>query len=60
MGRDGRGDQNITFAESFDLVHWSRPEPYNSTWFNINTSAGYKAGNGRWDTIYSNESGKES
>jgi hypothetical protein len=48
----GGGNQTITFAESYDLIHWSRPPPLNSTYFPIDTSQGYKAP-GRWDTIYS-------
>ena len=48
-----QGNQTITFAESFDLIHWSRPAPYNETWFNIDASAGYRVSHGRWDTIYS-------
>jgi len=47
------GYQNITFAESFDLIHWSSPAPYNSTWFNIDPTVGYRVDHGRWDTIYS-------
>ena len=49
------GNQTITFAESFDLIHWSRPAPYNTTYFNIDPSKGYTGamGGGRWDTIYS-------
>ena len=46
------GKQTITFAESFDLIHWSRPAPLNTTYFPIDTSQGYKSP-GRWDTIYS-------
>ena len=46
------GNQTITFAESYDLIHWSRPPPLNSTYFPIDTSKGYTAP-GRWDTIYS-------
>eukprot|EP00937_MAST-01D_sp_MAST-1D-sp2_P001659 g1659.t1 len=48
--------QNITFAESFDLVSWTNAGMTNGTtssfpWFNIDAGAGYKAP--RWDTIYS-------
>ena len=46
------GNQTITFAESFDLIHWQRPPPLNATYFPIDTAQGYKAP-GRWDTIYS-------
>ena len=45
------GKQTITFAESFDLIHWSRPSPLNTTYFPIDSSKGYKSP-GRWDTIY--------
>lgn len=45
------GLQNISFAESFDLVHWQRPAPYNATWFDIDTR--YYDNPGRWDCIYS-------
>ena len=48
--------QNITFAESYDLIHWSNGLEKNETdeypWFNID-SANYKVSGGRWDTIYS-------
>ena len=47
------GNQTITFAESFDLIHWTRPSPYNTTFFDIDAAAGYRVSGGRWDTIYS-------
>ena len=34
----GAGGQNITFAESFDLIHWSQPAPFNTTYFDIDTT----------------------
>ena len=46
------GKQTITFAESYDLIHWSRPPPLNTTYFPIDTAKGYESP-GRWDTIYS-------
>ena len=46
------GSQTITFAESLDLIHWSRPAPYNTTYFPIDTRY-YSNNHGRWDTIYS-------
>ncbi|KAL1529474.1 hypothetical protein AB1Y20_000421 [Prymnesium parvum] len=46
------GNQTITFAESFDLIHWRRPPPLNGTYFPIDVARGYEAP-GRWDTIYS-------
>eukprot|EP00041_Stephanoeca_diplocostata_P018011 m.373713 g.373713 ORF g.373713 m.373713 type:complete len:644 (-) comp20889_c0_seq1:95-2026(-) len=45
------GYQNITFAESYDLIHWSRPAPFNTTFFNIDTQ--FYKNPGRWDCIYS-------
>ena len=48
--------QNITFAESFDLIHWSNGlelgQPNKYPWFNIDPSL-YQVKGGRWDTIYS-------
>ena len=48
--------QNITFAESFDLIHWSNGlelgQPNKYPWFNIDPSL-YLVKGGRWDTIYS-------
>jgi len=50
------GCQNITFAESYDLIHWTNGLEKNETnkypWFDIDPSL-YKAKGGRWDTIYS-------
>lgn len=43
--------QQITFAESYDLIHWTRPAPFNTTIFNISEPE-YK-NPGRWDCIYS-------
>ena len=37
-GSPGAGGQNITFAESFDLIHWSQPAPFNTTYFDIDTT----------------------
>ena len=31
------GLQNISFAESDDLIHWTRTPPLNNTWFDIDT-----------------------
>ena len=45
------GTQNITFAQSFDLIHWERTEALNNTWFNIDHQ--YYHDPGRWDCIYS-------
>jgi hypothetical protein len=48
--------QNITFAESYDLIHWSNGLEKNESdafpWFNIDSNL-YKVKGGRWDTIYS-------
>ena len=48
--------QNITFAESFDLIHWTNGMELGNAdaypWFNIDASL-YQVGGGRWDTIYS-------
>ena len=48
--------QNITFAESYDLIHWSNGLEKNESnkfpWFDIDPSL-YKVKGGRWDTIYS-------
>ena len=48
--------QNITFAESFDLIHWSngmeRGEADTYPWFDIDPAL-YQVKGGRWDTIYS-------
>ena len=50
------GCQNITFAESYDLIHWTNGLEKNETnkypWFDIDPSL-YKVKGGRWDTIYS-------
>jgi hypothetical protein len=43
--------QQITFAESYDLIHWARPAPFNETYFNITLP--YYKNPGRWDCIYS-------
>jgi len=42
--------QTITFAESFNLINWTRPAPYD-LYFPINTT--FYTDPGRWDTIYS-------
>ena len=39
--------QNITFGESYDLIHWQPIDIF----FNIDTR--FYKGNGRWDCIYS-------
>jgi len=48
--------QNITFAESTDLIHWSNGleegKPNKYPWFNIDPDL-YQVKGGRWDTIYS-------
>lgn len=48
--------QNITTAESFDLIHWSngleKGQPDTFPWFNIDPEL-YQVRGGRWDTIYS-------
>eukprot|EP00947_MAST-08B_sp_MAST-8B-sp1_P000874 g874.t1 len=50
------GCQNITFAESYDLIHWTNGLEKNESdkfpWFNIDADH-YKVKGGRWDTIYS-------
>ena len=53
MNSGGCACQNITFAQSFDLIHWDNANETDFTWFNIDASAGYKVQGGRWDTIYS-------
>mmetsp|Transcript_35342 Transcript_35342/g.92425 ORF Transcript_35342/g.92425 Transcript_35342/m.92425 type:complete len:644 (+) Transcript_35342:71-2002(+) len=45
------GYQQIMFAESFDLINWTRPAPFDDIIFNI-TAPWYK-NPGRWDCIYS-------
>jgi len=48
--------QNITFAESTDLIHWTNGLEKNESntfpWFNIDPDL-YQVQGGRWDTIYS-------
>ena len=53
MNSGGCKCQNITFAQSFDLIHWDNANETDFPWFNIDASAGYKVQGGRWDTIYS-------
>jgi hypothetical protein len=43
--------QQITFAESFNLINWTRPSPLNTSFFDIDTR--YYKNPGRWDCIYS-------
>jgi hypothetical protein len=48
--------QNITFAESYDLINWTNGLEKNTSnkfpWFNIDPKL-YTVKGGRWDTIYS-------
>ena len=43
--------QQITFAESFNLINWTRPSPLNTSFFDIDTR--FYKNPGRWDCIYS-------
>ena len=46
----GGGIQNISFAESYDLIHWTKTADLNATYFDIDTR--YYKSPGRWDCIY--------
>eukprot|EP01043_Picozoa_sp_COSAG02_P077122 COSAG02_NODE_16727_length_1060_cov_2.054110_1_plen_113_part_00 len=48
------GYQNISFAESFDLIHWHHPMPLASTYFSVDTQYyhDYLPCGSRWDCIY--------
>ena len=64
-GEDGRpnngsdpwrtsGYQNISFAESYDLIHWTRPAPLDATYFSADPryyNEHLDCGS-RWDCIY--------
>ena len=49
------GYQNISFAESYDLIHWSRPAPLATTYFSADTRYynDFLPCGSRWDCIYS-------
>eukprot|EP01045_Picozoa_sp_COSAG04_P039919 COSAG04_NODE_11419_length_710_cov_0.759411_1_plen_197_part_01 len=50
----GAGFQNISFAESFDLIHWSRPAPLDTTFFSADPRHyhDFLGCGARWDCIY--------
>ena len=48
------GYQNISFAESYDLINWRRPAPLDTTYFSSDTRYyhDYLPCGSRWDCIY--------
>lgn len=54
-GSSPAGYQNISFAESYDLIHWSRSAPLDTTYFSADPRYynGYLGCGSRWDCIYS-------
>ena len=45
--------QTLTFAESYDLIHWRRTPELEKLYFPIHPELGYRSSYGRWDGIYS-------